>query len=532
MGYLLSSFGLKRFVPLRARIRRYAQPRHYTKPEHVRMAFEELGATFIKLGQILSTRADLIPLEYRAELAKLQDQAPPVDGSLIRKKIVEELGCPIEKVFATFDPEPIAAASIGQAHAATLHNGAKVMVKVRRPGVVKQIEEDLEIIQNLAKTASRHWEFASYYDLPGLAQEFAQTLRAELDYIREGRNAERFAIQLANNPVIHIPRVYWETTTESVLTLERIQGIKINDLAALDVAGIDRAQLADRAARLVLQMILENGFYHADPHPGNFFIEPGGSIGLVDYGMVGIVDDRTQEQLIEVFLAIASQETDPLVDIVLKLGFTRGRVNRAQMERDLQRLLSQYYGKPFAEIDIGPLLTEVLTIVRRHHLQLPSNLALLFKTLLMDEALGTMLDPTFNMASVLEPYSKLLVRRLYSPGYWWRNVSRAGMDAARLGVELPQQLRRLLADLERGNIEVGVNPDSLTPLINDVKQLVHRVVLGIITAAFIIGLATLLPTYRSVIGIWGIGVFFVIGLILAFVLGGYLATAMLRSRKK
>ena len=195
MGYLVSSLGLKRFAPLRAGMRRYAQPdRHYTRPEHVRLAFEELGPTFIKLGQILSTRADLIPPEYIAELAKLQDQAPPVDGSLIKETIVRELGCPIEKIFATFDLKPVAAASIGQAHAATLHNGAEVIVKVRRPGVVEQIEEDLEMLQNLATTASRHWELASYYDLPGLAQEFAQTLRAELGDIREGRNAELFAV--------------------------------------------------------------------------------------------------------------------------------------------------------------------------------------------------------------------------------------------------------------------------------------------------------------------------------------------------
>lgn len=252
MGYLVSSFGLKRFVPLRAGIRRYARPnRRYTRSEHVRMVFEELGATFIKLGQILSTRSDILPLDYIAELAKLQDQAPPVDGSLIWEMIVEELGCPIEKVFATFDPESVAAASIGQAHAATLHTGAEVIVKVRRPGVVEQIEEDLEILQNLAITASRHWEVASHYDLPGLAQEFAHTLRAELDYMREGRNTERFAIHLANHPFIHISCVYWGTTTKSVLTLERIQGIKMNDLAALDAAGIDRPKLERRSRNTV-----------------------------------------------------------------------------------------------------------------------------------------------------------------------------------------------------------------------------------------------------------------------------------------
>lgn len=533
LGYLVNNFGLRRFAPLQAGLGRYARSGgRYSKPEHVRMAFEELGATFIKLGQILSTRADLMPPEYIAELTRLQDQAPPVDSFLIREIIVQELGCPIEKIFASFDPEPVAAASIGQAHAATLHNGREVIVKVRRPGIVEQIEEDLEIIQHLAISASKHWELASYYDLPGLAQEFAQTLRAELDYTREGHNAERFGVNLAENAVVHIPRVHWEATTERVLTLERIQGIKINDLAALDAVGIDRPQLAERASSLILQMILEDGFYHADPHPGNFFIEPCGSIGLIDYGMVGVVDDHTKEQLVEIFLAIASQNGERFADTLLKLGFSRKRVDRVQMGRDLQYLLLQYYGKPFGEVDIGLLLTEVLTIVRHHHLELPANLALLIKTLLMEQALGTMLDPAFNMAKILVPYSRQLVLRLYTPGYWWRNASQAGLDTVRLGVELPQQLRRLMVDLERGNIEVGVNPDSLAPIINDVKQLIHRIVLGIIAAAFIIAVSTLLPAYRQVIGIVGIGVFFIIGLVLAFVLGVYLATAMLRSRKK
>jgi ubiquinone biosynthesis protein len=445
LGYLVSAFGLERFVPFRREISRYTRPgSHYTKPERLRLAFEELGPTFIKLGQILSTRADILPPEYIAELAKLQDQAPPVDSAVIEEIIVEELGCPLQEVFATFDAMPVAAASIGQAHAATLLNGEEVIVKVRRPGVVEQIEEDLEILQHLAITASRRWEFANHYDVPGLVQEFAQTLRAELDYIREGRDAERFAVNCAGEPFsIHIPCIYWETTTDRVLTLERIRGIKINDLAALDAAGIDRPALAERAAHIILKMILEDGFYHADPHPGNFFIEPDGRIGLIDYGMVGIVDTRTQEQLVDIFLAITSQDTERLVDTMQMLGFSNQRVDRIQLKRDLEHLLSQYYGKSFGDIVIGPVLTEALTVVQRHHLQLPSNLALLLKTLLMDEALGTMLDPTFNMTAMLAPYSKQLVQRQYSFDYWWRNLSRAGIDAARLGVELPQQIMPL-----------------------------------------------------------------------------------------
>lgn len=254
LGYLVGILGLERFVPFHKGLLKHprrAQP--YTRPEHVRMALEELGATFIKLGQILSTRTDLLPPEYLAEFARLQDAAPTIPLEAVQETISRELGQPIEAIFATFDPNPLAAASIGQVHAATLLDGTEVVVKVRRPGVVEQVEEDLEILQHLAVTASRRWERADQYDLVGLAQEFAQTLRAELDYLREGHNAERFAANFADDATVHIPRVYWKITTSRVLTLERISGIKINDLAALDAAGIDRVTLAERAARIILK---------------------------------------------------------------------------------------------------------------------------------------------------------------------------------------------------------------------------------------------------------------------------------------
>ncbi len=533
LGFLVNAFGLERFVPLhRGILGRSYRVRHYSRPERLRMAFEELGATFIKLGQILSTRADLLPLEYQAELAKLQDQAPPVPRAVIEEALIAELGCPVEEAFATFDFEPVAAASIGQAHAATLRTGTEVIVKVRRPGVVEQVEEDLEIIEHLAKTASRRWDFAQQYDLPGLVHEFGQTLRAELDYLHEARNAQRFAANLEDTPSIHIPRVYWQATTARVLTLERIRGIKINDLAALDAAGIDRSVLAQRAASIILEMLLEDGFFHADPHPGNFFIEPGGRIGLIDFGMVGVVDARTQEQLGDIFLAITSQDIDRLVDTLLMLGFTQRHVDRTVFSRDLEHLLTQYFDRPLGEITLGPLLTQVFAIVRRHHLQLPPNLALLLKTLVMDESLGCMLDPTFHLTSLLVPFSQRLVLRRYAPGAWVQHVSRASMDAARLGVELPQQLRRILSELERGHLEVGIQPEAFEPLVRRFEQLTNRIVLGIIAAAFINGLAVLLLVYHPLGGVQWLGLLFIIGFILAAVLGIYLAGSILRSRRK
>ena len=531
LGYLVGMLGLERFVPFhRGLLKHPRRAARYTRPEHIRMAFEELGATFIKLGQILSTRTDLLPPEYLAEFAKLQDAAPTVPIEGVRAILVAELGRPFEEVFATFDPVPLAAASIGQAHAATLHDGTEVVVKVRRPGVVEQVEEDLEILQHLAATASRRSAFARQYDLVGLTQEFAQTMRAELDYLREGHNAERFAANFAGDAAIHIPRIFWETSTSRVLTLERMRGIKINDVASLDENHIKRAEVAEHAARIILKMVFEDGFFHADPHPGNFFIEPDGRIGLIDFGMAGIVDERMQEHLVGVLLALNAQDTGRLVDAFLALGMTRQQVDRSLLGRDLEHLTSRYFGQPLGDIALGPLLEEMLIIVRRHHLRLPSSLALLFKTIVMNEGLGMQLDPAFRLTSVLVPYAQQLMLRRYSPLFWAKRLGQASMDTVWLGTELPQQLRRLLSDLERGNLTMNMRPTDVDAVIRRFERLGNRIILGIVLAAFIIGLAMLMSSYHP--SGWNQWAFFVIGFIFAGGLGVYVAGSMLRSKRQ
>lgn len=533
LGYLAGVLGLERFVPFHRGLLGHARRETpYTRPEHVRLALEDLGAAFIKLGQILSTRADLLPPDYQAELAKLQDAAPPVPIEEIRQTLLAELGRPVEEIFASFDPEPLAAASIGQAHAATLPDGTEVVVKVRRPGVVEQVEQDLEILQNLAAAASRRWELADRYDVVGLAEEFAQTLRAELDYLREGRNAERFAANFAGDPDVHIPRVFWETTTSRVITLERIRGIKVNDLDALDAAGIDRAALAQRAAGVILKMVFEDGFFHADPHPGNFFIEAGGRIGVIDFGMVGEVDERIQDQLARLVLAITSEDADQMVDTMLDLGVTRGRVDRDLLRRDLEHLLVRYAGLPLGELAVGPMVSESLAVVRRHLLRLPPNLALLLKTVAMNEGMGAQLDPSFTLGSVLAPYAEQLLIRRYAPGRLARRLGRMGIEAARLGVELPVQLRRIIHEIERGDLEIGMRPERFEPLLGRVERLANRLALSILTAAFVIGLAMLMTVYHPPGWNRWVGPLFAAGFAIATALGAYLMWSILRSGRR
>jgi ubiquinone biosynthesis protein len=495
----------------------------HTRPLHLRLAFEELGPTFIKLGQILSTRADLLPPEYLFELTKLQDSATPVAFEEIRRALVTELGRPIEEIFAEFDPVPLAAASIGQAHAATLWDGTEVVVKVRRPGIVEQVNEDLEILHELAATASRHWSFADRYDLTGLVEEFSQTLRAELDYIREGHNAERFAANFAADSHIHVPRVFWEVTTARVLTLERIRGIKINDLKALDEQGTDRSWLADYATNVVLKMVCEDGFFHADPHPGNFFIEPDNRIGLIDFGMVGVLDEQTQELLAELLIAINHQDADRLVDVFLDLGVTRTRIDRTAVRHDLERMLSTYWGLPLSELKVANLLNDVYSVMRRHHMHLPPNLALLLKTVIMIEGLGVNLDPDFHFANALTPYIDRLVLRQYSPFRWMRSFGRASLDLAKFGAEMPQHLRRMVTAAENGNLQIGMRPEGFDPVLDRLEKIANRIVLGVIAAAFINGLAVLVSVYRPPgWERWGWAVF-AFGFGCALLLGLYLA---------
>lgn len=378
--------------------------RIHTPPEHLRLALEDLGTTFVKLGQILSTRGDLLPPEYQAELAKLQDAAPPEPVGTVRREIVAELGRPVEELFPDFDADPLASASIGQAHAATTADGVDVVVKVRRPAVVEEVERDLAILERAAERASGHWPLRQEYDVVGLTHEFASTLRAELDYQREADNAERFAATFAADPSIHIPRVLRPLTTHRVLTLERVRGLKVTDAAGLARADIDPADLARRAATIEMKMVFEDGFFHADPHPGNFFIEPDGRIGLIDFGMVGTVDARTRRSLVQVIGALATADGDTLVDAFFDLGIAGRVVDRAALRTDLLELARAYLDRPLGDVSLAALLRDLLAVVRHHRLHLPPNLALLAKTIAMCEGVGAQLDPDFRMTYVLLPF--------------------------------------------------------------------------------------------------------------------------------
>ena len=522
LGFLVGVAGLGRLVPFhRGFLGHERRPEPYTTPEHLRLALEELGPTFIKLGQLLSTRSDLVPTGYLRELSKLQDSASPVPPATVSGLVELELGARPEKIFATFDTAPLASASIGQAHLATLHDGTEVVVKVRRPQVNEVIETDLEILQTVANRASRRWEAAANYNLPGLVSDFAVSLRRELDYLAEGRNAERIAANFADSPDVHVPRVFWATTTSRVLTLERIVGIKVDDVEALDRAGVDRRALATKAASVAVRMVFEHGFFHADPHPGNLFIESDGRIGLIDFGMVGEVNDELRQQLATLLAALTGHDVDKLAKALLELSVVNRQVDREQLRVDLVRFVGLYRGRRLGEVNIAGLVSQLLALLRKHRLQLPQEMAALLKFFLMVEGMGVRLDPDFNLGAFLGPYAEQLILDRYSPEALFRQLLTSGQDAAALAVDLPDRVRRLFDLLDAPGVAVHLDASDFEPMVGRLERIGDRVVAGIITAAFIRGIGQMATADKDRWGRWE-GPLMGIGLGMSGALGAYL----------
>ena len=371
--------------------------------EHLRDALVELGPTFIKLGQVLSTRPDLIPPAYEVALSSLQDAAPPVPFSAVRDAIRQELARDPTEAYACFGEEPIAAASIGQVHAARLADGREVVVKVRRPGIVPVVDSDLVVLRKLAKFATWGWSPLRRIELVGFVDEFATTLRAELDYVAEGENADRIRPSLTAIGV-HVPMVIWDVTTSGVLTLERIYGAKITDLAKLDEMGVDRGAIARDVAYAYLAMVFGIGFFHADPHPGNLFVEADGRLAMVDFGMMGTVAVPVRAALVEILLALATKDSKRSAAALRRLGIVPDDIDESRFAAELDRFTSESFEVPVGEIRLAPLLADFMAVSRRHHLHFPRELGLLLKTIVMCEGLAARLDPSFAMPAVLAKF--------------------------------------------------------------------------------------------------------------------------------
>jgi ubiquinone biosynthesis protein len=525
LGAFLNEAGLGRAVPFQWGLLGHGRrDAPYTTAEHLRLAMEDLGTTAIKLGQILSTRPDFVVPEYIAELGKLRDRVPPVPTEAVIAIIERELSGKVEDLFAEFDREPVAAASIGQVHGAVLHDGTRVVVKVQKPGVAETVAEDLGILADLARRVSGG-RFASFYDLEALVDDFAWTLRSELDYVREGRNADRLREILGDQVTIVVPAVRWELTTGTVLVLERMDGTRLTEVAELP-ADIDPRSLARAGAEALLTQVFEAGFFHADPHPGNFLVMPCGRLAMLDFGMVGYLDDELKLRLMQLLDAAVRQDAADATDALEALGVVRTAASRDSVRRDLQHLLDSYYGLSLSELDVSAFLNDLLGVIRRNHLQLPTELALVLKTIGMSESLWRRLDPDLNLALIAEPFA----RRARSPraavGTWRRRMSDAGKQSAIAAAALPGQVSRIAARLDRGELELALRHRDLDEYLERVGAIVGRLAMAILASSFIVGVAIIgvaeePPGWGLIAPVWfGGGTLAVAGLMARFVLLG------------
>ena len=481
---------------------------HLEPPARVRRALEELGPTFVKLGQVLATRVDLFAPEWIAEFGKLQDSAPAAPFPEILQQLTEELGAPPEQIFAAFDPKPLAAASIAQVYRARLEDGSEVVVKVRRPGIRPIIEADLRWLLRLAELAEKENPELRNFRPQEVVRQFEQSLRRELDFSTECRNAEAIAANFSGYadqdspvlpaagqgpentttglPIIIIPRVYWQWTGEGVCVQEFIAGIPGRDIAAADHAGLDRKILARRGAHAVLKMIVKDGYFHADPHPGNVFYLPGNRIAFIDFGMVGRLTEERRNQLIRLLLGLVRHEPARVADVMLDWTGD-GTVDEVSLILEIQNFVDLYHGVPLKQLSLGNMLNDLVAILREHRITLPPDLALLIKAFITLEGMGRELDPDFDMAGEAIPILERSLLAQYMPAALVKRGWRSAGDMLSLIADLPHDLSRLLRAARRGRLEIHIDVTHLKHVGNQLDGAANRLVVGIVVAAIIIG---------------------------------------------
>lgn len=470
------------------------EERERSRAERLRHACEELGPMFIKLGQMLSTRGDLLPEAYRVEFAKLVDDVPPLPAAVIAEIIREELGAAPETIFAAFGPEPLGSASIGQVHTARLVDGRDVVVKVRKPGVDALVRLDLEILAELIETWTPRLPALGRYDALGVLHEFSESLLAELDYRREAANELFFRDLFADEPGLSIPNVIGEYSTARVLTHERVDGRKVSDVSALP--GRRRAVASQRIARFILEPAFEHGVFYADPHAGNLLIGDDGSVAVIDFGTVGRLTPQARRRVAGLLLAISRRDAERLTDRLVEIAAPRHPIDRPIVTNDVERLLERFVDVSFDEVPLGNALGELLQILRRHELRLPSNLAALIKALAMCEGILQALDPDASLSDYLRPMAgKLLYQGVGGEGAAER-LRDSALDAAQLSIELPRRIDRVLGEIERGNLRVWTRVEDADPLVKRLELMVERANATMLASACIVALALVLQFYH------------------------------------
>lgn len=528
---LLHAFNIARLRPPGLRVPKPPPGETWTRAARVRMAMEELGPTYVKLGQMLSTRPDLLPPDWIAQLERLQDDVPAFPTAEVRAILEREWQQPVGAVVRELDETPVAAASVAQVHRAVLADGREVALKVRRPGIVQRVEADLEILFGLARLLERNVPEVGLYDLTGIVHEFARTIRREMDFLLESRSLERFARDLEGRPHTRVPAVVPERTTQAVLAMEFVHGVKITDVQALQEAGLDLKELAGRGADLVIHQVLDVGFFHADPHPGNLLVDRQGVLYLLDCGMVGRLTGRTRDLLIAGLSAVVRGDVEALTRVLM--GFTQadGDLPGQDLEAGVSELLDTYFNLPLKRVSVAGLLRDFFQLVERNRLRFKPDLVMLGRALGHIEAVGRRLDPDFDLVAHARPAVGRLIARRHGPRRLARRLLQVLEEGQDLLEALPGDLRAVLRMVRQNRVEFGFRHRGLEEPMLHLERAVNRAVLGMIVGAFLVGSALLFragvgPHYRGIpvaalIGL-AVSALFLIRIFFAILRGGRL----------
>ena len=498
----------------------------------LRRALDDLGPTFVKFGQLLSTRSDIIPEGILSELQKLQDKVAPMPLEVTRGVIERELGVPAEKLLAEFDPVWLGSASIGQVYRARLHGGEQVAVKVQRPEAPGRVEADLALMRDLAALLDARFGDRIFIDVKELVAEFEGVIRRELDYEQEAENARRFAANFAGTRV-KIPEIHNDLSTKRVITMEYIEGTRFLDIQPLLLTPAERRRVATMGAEAIFKMAFEDGFFHGDPHPGNLFLTQGRELALLDFGMVGFMSHGDIEALSRLFIAVIQRDAAAALRGLERLGVRYAPEVRGDLVQELREFLFKYSGLSVGEVTLGQALSEVISLVRRYRLSMPPVFPLLTKALVTAEALSRSIDPTINVYEIARPYANRLLRERYEPAALLERSQERALEYARYLEDYPEQLRQLLTELEDGDLEVKFRHAGLDELGGEVDVLANRLVFAVITGALLIGSSLLgvFATGGPQVPYLGVALVAFIGFTLALVMSVILLVVIFRSRR-
>ena len=505
-----------------------------TSARRFRETLAELGPTFIKLGQILSSRPDILPLDFIAELSLLQDRAAPMPVQTVFQLIEKGLGRPAQELFATIDPEPMASASIAQVHRARLHGGEEVVVKVQRPGIEEQIRSDTDLLAYLARFLEGVIEETGIYTPTGIVSEFRAAMLLELDFENEARNIEEFAKTHANRPYVVIPRLHRDLSSRTVITMEELKGVKLKTvLESPSFPGIDRKQLARNVLEASFQQLFTDGLFHGDPHPGNVMVMEGNRVGLLDFGLVGRMSKAMQESIIVLVLAVSLRDPDTVARLLYKVGVPDQRINLHSFRQEIHDILERYMGLKLAEVDSGVLMTELVDLAMKYKIKIPKEYAVLSKASATTEGIVRQLDPELDVTQAALPYARQLLYDRYSPGSMSGGFLRLLLQLQGFLQDTPQQLSQILMDLEGGKFTVQVRSDELSRLNTNVKALGILLFSGMLAAGLIVGAFSLVGRASEGAGttVWPIAA--LVGLALsAMLFGAALTWTLLGGRLK